>query len=109
MLRNIVLVLGATLIATALVAALAGAWGVAGFCLVWGAILVFGIVYERVAYKTIVDKVPDGKGWTRTAERFVDPKSGRTVTVYVKPITGERSYVAEPVQTASAPPPVVEG
>lgn len=109
MLRNMVLILGGTLMATALVAALAKAWGVAGFCLVWGAIFVFGIIYERVAYKTIVDRVPDGKGWTRTAERFVDTKSGRTVTVYVKPLTGERSYVAEAVQAASAPPPVVEG
>ena len=109
MLRNIVLVLGGTLIATALIAGLTGAWGFAAFCLVWGAILVFGIVYERVAYKTIVDKVPDGKGWTRTAERFVDPKSGRTVTVYVKPLTGERAYVAEQIEPASAPPPVVEG
>jgi hypothetical protein len=99
MLRNIVLVLGGTLLATALVAAIGGAFGMATFCAVWGAILVFGIVYERYAYKTIVDKVPAGKGWTRTDERFVDEKSGRTVTVYIKPFTGERAYVAEGIET----------
>jgi hypothetical protein len=96
MLRNIVLVLGGTLLASGLVAAINGAFGMAAFCIVWGAILVFGIVYERYAYKTIVDKVPAGKGWTRTDERFVDEKSGRTVTVHVKTFSGERAYVAEP-------------
>lgn len=108
MLRNVLLIIGGTLIATALVAGFAGSWGFAAFCLVWGVILVFGIIYERVAYKTIVDKVPDGKGWTRTTERFVDPKSGQTVTVHVKPLTGERAYVAEQIAAQSAPPPVVD-
>lgn len=105
MLRNMVLTLGATLILTAAIAGLAGNYGFAIFCLVWGAIFVFGILYERYAYKTIVDKIPEGKGWSRTPERFVDPKSGRTVTVYVKSVTGERVYVAEGLE---APPPVVE-
>lgn len=109
MLRNIVLVLGGTLLATGIVTLLSGAFGFAAFCLVWGVILVFGIIYERYAYKTIVDKVPDGKGWTRTSERFIDDKSGKTITVYVKPFTGERAYVAEQFETQTAPPPVVEG
>jgi hypothetical protein len=109
MLRNIVLVLGGTLLATGLVGLFAGSFGFAAFCLVWGAILVFGIVYERYAYKTIVDKAPAGAGWTRTSERFVDDKSGRTVTVYVKPFTGERAYVADDLARPAAPPPVVEG
>jgi hypothetical protein len=90
-------------------AMVAGAWGPATFCLVWGGILVFGIIYERVAYKTIVDKVPSGTGWKRTNERFIDDKSGRTVTVYVKPFTGERVYVAERIEQPAVPPPVVEG
>lgn len=109
MLRNMVLTLGATLIATAAIVALSGNFTFALFCAVWGVILVFGILYERYAYKTIVDKAPDGKGWSRTNERFIDPKSGRTVTVYVKPLSGERAYVAEKLGEASAPPPVVEG
>lgn len=109
MLRNVVLVLGGTLLAAGLVMLVAGNFGPAAFCLVWGAIIVFGIIYERVAYKTIVDKVPDGTGWSRTSERFIDDKSGKTITVYVKPLTGERAYVAEPLEARSAPPPVVEG
>ena len=109
MLRNIVLAAGGVLVAFGLVALMGGAYGAAALCLVWGAILVFGIVYERIAYKTIVEKVPAGNGWRRTAERFVDDKSGRTVTVWVKTLTGERAYVAEPQAAPAAPPPVVEG
>jgi hypothetical protein len=95
MLRNILLAFGGTLIAAGLVVLVSGAIAPALVCLVWGAILVFGIIYERVAYKTIVDKVPAGKDWVRTTERFVDEKTGKTITVYVKPFTGERAYVAE--------------
>ncbi len=107
MLRNLVLVLGGTLLATGLVTLASGAFGFATFCLVWGAILVFGIIYERYAYKTIVDKAPEGKGWTRTHERFIDDASGRTITVYVKAFTGERAYVAEHLEAVH--PPIVEG
>lgn len=109
MLRNIVLGLGGVLLATGVVALIGGAYGFGAVCLIWGAILVFGIIYERVAYKTIVDKVPEGKGWTRTNERFIDDKSGRTITVYVKPLTGERAYVAEALEARPAPPPMVDG
>ena len=108
MLRNMVLALGGTMIAAGLLALIGGAYAPGVICLVWGAILVFGIVYERYAYKTVVDKVPAGTGWVRTPERFVDDKSGRTVTVYVKPFTGERAYVAEQLGGAVKPPPPVE-
>ena len=107
MLRNILLVAGGAMIVSGVMALLAGSWGTAAFLLVWGAILTFGIIYERYVYKTILDRLPDGKGWTRTNERFVDDKSGRMVTVYVKPLTGERAYVAE--NTPAAVPPPVEG
>lgn len=109
MLRNIVLMVGGGLIATGLVALVNTAWPVAIFCLVWGAIIVFGIVYERYAYKKILDRMPEGKGWSRTGERFIDPGTGKTVTVYVKSFTGERAYVAENIGTPAAQPPVVEG
>jgi len=33
------------------------------------------------------------KAWRETGERFVDPVSGRPVTVYEKTATGERRYV----------------
>jgi hypothetical protein len=34
-----------------------------------------------------------GTGWQRTAERFVDPVSGKLVEVRYNPKTGERAYV----------------
>ena len=108
MLRNAVLALGGALFLTGAMGLLAHAWGMSLVLMIWGVIIVFAILYERYAYKNIVDAPPTGKGWTRTNERFVDDKSGRTVTVYVKPITGERAYVAEKLRPA-APPPVVEG
>lgn len=102
MLRNVILVAGGAMLVSGLMALLAGNYMAAGFLGVWGAILTFGIIYERYAYKTILDRLPPGSGWTRTAERFVDNKSGRVVTVYVKPLTGERAYVAEELVPNSA-------
>jgi uncharacterized membrane protein HdeD (DUF308 family) len=95
MLRNIVLVLGGTLIAAGLVALIGGSFAPALIAMVWGAVIVFGILYERYAYKTFVDRAPTGKYWVKTTERFVDEKSGKTVTVHTNTVTGERAYVAE--------------
>ena len=103
MLRNIVLVLGGAMFASGAMALLSGYYTAAALLLIWGAIVIFGIVYERYAYKTILDRLPAGTGWSRTTERFVDPKSGRLVTVYVKPITGERAYVVETLTSPAAP------
>jgi len=95
MLRNILLALGGTLIAAGLVALIGGSFAPSMVAMVWGAILVFGILYERYVYKTIVDKPPAGKNWVKTTERFVNDKTGKTVTVYYNTLTGERAYVAE--------------
>ncbi len=95
MLRNVLVTLGGMLILGGVTGIFGGYRGPGIVALVWGAILVFGIVYEHYYYKKIVDR-PPGTDWLRTTERFVDTKSGKTVTVYVKPITGERAYVAEP-------------
>ncbi len=95
MLRNIILVLGGAMVASGVMALIAGNFAVAAFLIIWGAIIVFGIIYERYAYRTILDHLPAGNGWTRTPERFVDSKTGRVVTVHVKPLTGERAYVGE--------------
>ncbi len=57
------------------------------------AILLLGLLFERYLYKPIQTEAP-GAGWTRTDERFADPKTGQTVTVYFNPRTGERRYVA---------------
>jgi hypothetical protein len=108
MLRNVVLAIGGAMIIFGVMGMLSGTFGMAIPLAVWGAIMVFGILYERYAYKTVIDHVPAGKGWNRTAERFVDDKTGKTITVYVKPLTGERAYVAENLAPA-APPPPVEG
>lgn len=62
--------------------------------LVAGALLLVGTLYERVRYKKPVTKAP-GPGWQRTAERFIDDETGRPVTVWVEPKTGERAYVAD--------------
>jgi hypothetical protein len=60
----------------------------------WGAFLVFVIIIERFRYKALVSRRP-GPGWERTTERFVDEETGRVVTVYIQPETGERAYVKE--------------
>jgi len=60
----------------------------------WGLALIAAIVFERFRYTRLLRKSP-GAGWERTTERFVDEESGKTVTVYIKPETGERAYVKE--------------
>jgi len=95
MLRNMLLTLGATLVAGGLVALIGGSIAPALICMIWGAVLVFGILYERYVYKTIVDKPPTGKNWVKTTERFVDDKTGKSVTVHYNTLSGERAYVME--------------
>jgi len=83
----LVAVLGAAALASGIIAS--------SFVLIfWGAFLVAAIVLERVRYKRLVSGRP-GPGWERTTERFVDEETGRTVTVYIQPETGERAYVKE--------------
>ena len=103
MLRKAALGLGLALLAGGLVAVLAGSYGIALPCLVLGAIVVLVILCEQVVYKRVADRAPPGPGWRRTRERFIDDSTGRTVTVYVKPRTGERAYVAEPGTEAVKP------
>lgn len=38
---------------------------------------------------------PKGGNWQPTDERFVDPETRKTVTVWFDPATGERRYVAD--------------
>jgi hypothetical protein len=38
---------------------------------------------------------PPGTGWVRTTERFIDDTTGKPITVYVEPATGERQYIEE--------------
>jgi uncharacterized membrane protein HdeD (DUF308 family) len=96
MLRNIVLALGATMIAGGLVALIGGAYAAAIVVMVWGTVLVVGILYERYIYKTVIERPPATKNWVKTTERFVEDKSGKPVRVYYNTLTGERAYVSEP-------------
>lgn len=60
----------------------------------WGALVVIGTIYERYRYKPLEEGRP-GSGWVATQERFIDDETGKAVTVYVDPNTGERKYVTE--------------
>ncbi len=58
-----------------------------------GLVLIIGPLIERWRYKPLAEQRP-GPDWTATDERFVDPETGRLVTVYYHPASGERRYVA---------------
>jgi hypothetical protein len=55
-------------------------------------ILLFALLAERWRYQPLSSARP-GADWVPTDERFVDPESGRMVTVFYKPSTGEQRYV----------------
>ena len=79
MLRNILLALGGTLIAGGLVAMLGGSFAPSAVAIVWGAILVFGILYERYVYKTVVDTPPAVvrvPPWVATSSSSPEPRLG---------------------------------
>src|SRR5436189_4661907 len=81
--------LAAGAIALALLGCIAAAAGLAG----WALILIIGLLIERWRYKPLAERSP-GPDWTVTDERFVDPETGKLVTVYYHPASGERRYVA---------------
>lgn len=68
-------------------------WHTLPFALI-PAILLLGLLFERFVYKPVRSDRP-GAGWDRTAEQFIDRRSGRNVVVYYNPRTGERRYVAD--------------
>jgi hypothetical protein len=92
-LRGIVLAIGAAALAGGLAALLLGACPPALVFAGWGLVILVGTLAERICYKRLL-RAP-GAGWRRTPERFIDPQSGQTVTVYDDPATGERQYVQE--------------
>jgi hypothetical protein len=94
MLRGFVLAVAVAALAGGLLALLWGACPPAFVFGGWGLLILIGTVYERVRYKPVL-KQPPGSGWQRTDERFIDPSSGRPVTVYLEPVWGERQYVQE--------------
>ena len=81
-----VLLLSAVFLATA------GVIGPAIYAGVFGALLFVGLVFEHWRYKPLTD-ARLGPEWIATDERFVDPETGKLVTVYYHPATGDRRYV----------------
>lgn len=90
MLRNVLLALGLAWLAV-------GTWltlyDAAGWpMLILPAVLVAGILFERVHYRGNASE-PLDPNWRPTNERFLDEASGRPVTVWFNAATGERRYV----------------
>jgi hypothetical protein len=90
--RTIVGLLGIAFAAGAAVLAMLRSVAPAVILAVWAVIFLGGIAVERWRYQRLAAG-PPGPDWQRTDERFVDPETGRLVTVYVRPTTGERRYV----------------
>jgi hypothetical protein len=94
-------VLRGAVLAVGILMLLAGAatagLGVPGFplwLLIAGGVITAGTLLERVIYKPLLREKP-GAGWVKTAERFIDPDSGKAVDVFYNPTSGERQYVAQ--------------
>jgi pimeloyl-ACP methyl ester carboxylesterase len=94
LLRAALVVIGGIILVGAAIGALAG-WRLAAILplVFWGAILAGAVLVERWRYRPLTDQRP-GRDWQATQERFVDPESGRLVTVFFNPATGERRYIA---------------
>ena len=92
MMRLIVGIIGGLFAAAALFLAVFRCFPAAGMLAVWAAIFLIGLAIERWRYKPLAAGAP-GAGWQATGERFVDPETGKLVTVYFHPRTGERRYV----------------
>lgn len=94
MLHSLTLALGAICLIAGLATLAVGGFPPAFVFLCWGVLIVVGVVFERFRYKRLARAMP-GPGWEKTSERFVDDETGKPVTVYIQPATGERTYVEE--------------
>ena len=55
-------------------------------------LLLTGTLFERARYGG-AGSMPAEPGWVRTNEQFIDDASGRVMTVWFNPTTGQRRYV----------------
>jgi membrane-bound ClpP family serine protease len=90
MLGILLIVIAAVLFATGIWLTLVGITAAGIQCLVLGAMVIIGSVFER-RYRN--NQIPTGADWQASGERFVDPTSGKEVEVLYNPRTGERRYV----------------
>ncbi len=96
-LRSVLLVLGGVMTGVGALLALAGCAIPALYVAGTGLVLIVSLAIERWRYAPAAGGSPGrapGPGWIATGERFVDPESGRTVTVFYHPASGERHYVS---------------
>lgn len=93
MLRRFVLGAGIALLAAAAFALAAGLpWPLALWLAVLGLAATLGILVERRGDQPTADGHP-GPDWVDTGERFLDPETGKAVSVFHHPKTGQRRYV----------------
>jgi hypothetical protein len=91
MLRKVLVVVGLLLLAAAAYMVALHRYLFLPHLIVLGLMLTAGIVWERWQYKKPLTR--PASHWQATGERFVDPKTGRTLEVYFDPGTGESHYV----------------
>ena len=77
----------------ALLGALLWSNGGGAIVLVLGLVILITAAFEPVYGRP--SRRPIGGSWQRTDERFVDPETGKLVTVWFDPDSGERRYVEE--------------
>lgn len=63
------------------------------FLLIFAVIVILTALVEPI-YGRAVGR-PSGGDWRPTDERFVDPETGKLVTVWFDPRTGDRRYVSD--------------
>ena len=94
MLRIVVILIGAALIAGGFFVLAQGPDSLGSACglFIVGALFIAGTIFER-RYRP---KPAPSASWEKTGERFVDPTTGKMTEVRYNPQTGEREYLQEP-------------
>jgi hypothetical protein len=100
MLRSIVAIVSIVFVAFALALTWTdrGGWPVLAVALLFA----FACLYERRYHAGRAGLSPDAR-FRPTGERFADPETGRAMTVWADPATGERRYVADGEPPAPIP------
>jgi hypothetical protein len=89
--RTLVIVLGVALASGGVALMLHGPRPAGLYLLVLGVTVLLGTLLERWRYRPVAPRA--SAGWKRTDERFLDPTTGRRITVYYDAASGERHYV----------------